>query len=112
MVNFCAVFGCSNRSNREKDKSYFRIPAIVTRSNAKKRALSIERRATWLSRIRREDLGADPSVFHRVCGDHFISGLYKCTLYHKSRGIMIGFGDFELYSLSSRFHTLQFYAHD
>ncbi|XP_022791500.1 uncharacterized protein LOC111330813 [Stylophora pistillata] len=74
MVNFCAVFGCSNRSNREKDKSYFRIPAIVTRSNAKKRALSIERRATWLSRIRREDLGADPSEFHRVCGDHFISG--------------------------------------
>ena len=23
MVNFCAVFGCSNRSNRERDKGYF-----------------------------------------------------------------------------------------
>ena len=26
MVNFCAVLGCSNRSNREKDKGYYRIP--------------------------------------------------------------------------------------
>ena len=66
MVNFCAVFGCSNRSNREKDKSYFCIPAIVTRSNAKKQALSIERRARWLSRIRREDLGADPTQKKQV----------------------------------------------
>ena len=108
MVNFCAVFGCSNRSNREKDKSYFRIPAIVTRSNAKKQALSIERRATWLSRIRREDLGADPSEFHRVCGDHFISGLYKCILYHNPRGTVIGFCDFEVSSSMVRFHRLQF----
>ena len=27
MGNFCAVFGCSNRSNREKDRSYYRLPA-------------------------------------------------------------------------------------
>ena len=85
MVNFCAVFGCSNRSKRERDKDYFRLPAIVPRSNDEKQALSIERRATWLSRIQREDLGEDPSEFHRVCGEHFISGLYKHCLTQSKR---------------------------
>ena len=77
MVNFCAVFSCSNRSrsNREKDKRSFRIPAIVTRSNAKKQALSIERKTRCLSRIRRENLGAAPNEFHRVCGDYFIPAI-------------------------------------
>ena len=42
MVNFCAVLGCSNRSNREKDTGYYRIPAIVSRSKPKKQALSVE----------------------------------------------------------------------
>ena len=40
IVNFCAVLGCSNRSNREKDKGYCRIPAIVSRSKPKKQAWS------------------------------------------------------------------------
>ena len=74
MVNFCAVLGCSTRSNKEKDKGYYRIPAIVSRSKHKKQALSVERRATWLARIRREDLVGDATEFYRVCGDHFISG--------------------------------------
>ncbi|XP_022808109.1 uncharacterized protein LOC111345105 [Stylophora pistillata] len=74
MVNFCAVYGCSNRSNREKDRSYFRLPAIITRPNDEKQALSKERRATWLARIRRDDLSSNPSDFVRVCSDHFISG--------------------------------------
>lgn len=50
------------------------MPAIVFRENAKKQALSVERRATWLARIRREDLVADTTEFYRVCGDHFIPG--------------------------------------
>ena len=74
MVNFCAVYGCSNRSNRETDRSYFRLPAIITRPNDEKQALSKERRATWLARIRRDDLSSNPSDFVRVCSDHFISG--------------------------------------
>ena len=75
MVNFCAVLGCSNRSNREKDKGYYRIPAIVSRSKPRKQALIVERRATWLARISREDLAADATEFYRVCGEHFISGM-------------------------------------
>ena len=55
MVNFCAVLGFSNRSNREKDKGYYGIPAIKSRSNPKKQALSVKRQATWLARLRRED---------------------------------------------------------
>ena len=77
MVNFCAVFGCSNRSNREKDRNFYRLPAIITRPNDKKQVLSRERRATWLARIRREDLSSDPGEFVRVSSDHFISGMLK-----------------------------------
>ena len=74
MVNFCAIYGCSNRSNREKDRSCFRLPAIITRPNDEKQALSKERRATWLARIRKDDLSSNPSDFVRVCTDYFISG--------------------------------------
>ena len=84
MVNFCAVYGCSNRSNREKDRSYFRLPAIITRPNDEKQALSKERRATWLARIRRDDLSSNPSDFVRVCSDHFISGTYKIGISEKA----------------------------
>ena len=51
LMNFCAVLGGSNRSNREKDKGYYRIPAIGSRSRLKKQALSVERRATCFARI-------------------------------------------------------------
>ena len=29
MPSFCAVFNCSNRADREKDKSYYRLYSIV-----------------------------------------------------------------------------------
>lgn len=72
MVNFCAALGGSNHSNRERGKGHYRIPATVPRSRPKKQAPSVERRATWLarSRIRREDVAADATEFHRARGDH------------------------------------------
>ena len=75
MVKFCAELGCSNHSKREKDKGYYHIPAIVSRLKRKNQALSVERRATWLARIRREDLAADATAFNRVCSDHVISSM-------------------------------------
>ena len=72
-MNFCAVLGCSNR-----------IPSIVFRSKPKKQALSVKRRATWLARVRREDLAADATEFYRVCGDHFrykVRNLVQGTVY-------------------------------
>ena len=84
MVNFCAVYGCSNRSNREKDRSFFRLPAIITRPNDEKQAFSKERRATWLARIQRDDLSSNPNDFVRVCSDHFLS-LVRKEIYTKTR---------------------------
>lgn len=76
-------------------------------SNPAKRALSIEHRAKWLFRIREEGLGANVvhftefagTISYRVC----TNGL--CTM-------MIGFGDFYLYSLIFWFYPHQFYALD
>ena len=80
MVNFCAVCGCSNRANREKDRGFFRFLTILHHSDTQKKAttktkdLSQERRFKWLARIRREDLTEDKIVNVRVCSDHFTSG--------------------------------------
>ena len=41
-----------------------------SRNRVEIEALSVERRATWLASIRREDLAADATEFYRVCGDH------------------------------------------
>ena len=51
-------------------KGYCRIPAIVSRWKPKKQALSVERRATWLARLKSEDVAADATAFNRDCGDH------------------------------------------
>ena len=45
MPGFCAVFNCSNRADREKDKSIHRFPSIV-KNNGKK--------GLKLSKVRRE----------------------------------------------------------
>ena len=57
---------CPKRSNREKDKRYYRISAIVSRSKPKEQALSVERRATWLTRIRILQSLRRP-FFYQVC---------------------------------------------
>ena len=40
MVNFCAVFNCGNRASREKEKSYFRFPGIVSNNGEEGLTLS------------------------------------------------------------------------
>ena len=70
MVNFCAIYRCSNR---EIDKSYYRSPEIPVKSDDSTRNLSVQRRLLWISRINRKDVDFSPS-HHRVCSDHFISG--------------------------------------
>ena len=72
-MNFCAVFGCSNRCNREKDNNFFRIPKILLHGDEEMRALSIQRRWEWFSMINRKDTDLSAS-HHRVCSDHFASG--------------------------------------
>ncbi|XP_041665267.1 zinc finger protein 2 homolog isoform X1 [Cheilinus undulatus] len=73
MPKFCAVFGCSNRSNREKNKSFFRVPKVVTHRSEKYKQLTEKRRQTWIRNLRLKSRGAE-SVNARVCSDHFVKG--------------------------------------
>ena len=78
MVNFCAVYGCSNRADREKNKLFYHLPKIIEHQGEDALKLSEERRTKWLSRISQEDLKGDPKKLKqiRVCSDHFVSGKY------------------------------------
>ena len=58
MVNFCVVPGCSNRSNREKDLSYYRLPL------KDKKLLQV-----WVHKIGRKNLPLNGNS--RVCSQHF-----------------------------------------
>ena len=54
MVNFCAVVGCSSRSNRDKEKSFYRLPAVITNQGKQTQELSERIRRSWLAAIRRK----------------------------------------------------------
>ena len=60
MVHFCAVPGCSNRSNRDTKLSYFGLLL------KKKKALL----KVWIHKIRRKNLPLNSNT--RVCSDHFV----------------------------------------
>ena len=60
MVHFCSVPGCSNRSDRETTRSYFRLPL------KRRKLLKI-----WVHKIRRKNLPINCST--RICSDHFVS---------------------------------------
>ena len=56
MPNFCAVLNCSNRPDREKDKSNNSFPSIV-KNNSKKGLKHLKvRREKWLAQIFRKVL--------------------------------------------------------
>ena len=59
MVHFCAVPGCSNRSDRETHLSYHRLP--LKNKNVLKE---------WIHKIRRTNLPLKEST--RVCSEHFL----------------------------------------
>uniref|UniRef100_A0A1A8MN14 Zgc:113019 n=1 Tax=Nothobranchius pienaari TaxID=704102 RepID=A0A1A8MN14_9TELE len=44
MPKFCVVYGFSNRSNREKNKRFFRVPKVVVHRGDKYKKLSEQRR--------------------------------------------------------------------
>ena len=73
MTRSCAVLGCSNRSNREVDKSYNRVPKEVVHKGAKVQKISKRRREKWLSNLSLSSCGAK-SKHARICSDHFVKG--------------------------------------
>lgn len=70
----CAVVGCSKRSDRDKDVSFYRIPTIRTGRCERELELSTKRRAGFLAAISRADLTGNSVDQARVCSRHFISG--------------------------------------
>ena len=61
MVNVCVVPGCTNRSDREKDLSYYSVPL------KNEKLLKV-----WVHKIRRKNLPLNKNS--RVCSDHFKPG--------------------------------------
>jgi len=74
MVNFCCVYKCSKRSDRDKDVSYYRIPKIISHQGEQTRELSEERVRAWLSAIHRKDRTAGFKDWEKICSRHFVSG--------------------------------------
>ena len=72
MVNYCRVNGCHNRSDRDSDKSFYRLPEIIKNQGEKTEELSEERRRLWLARLD-QDLSGKNLKNIRVCSDHFIN---------------------------------------
>ena len=83
MVNVCAIVGCANRVGRDKDKSFYHLPAIIKNQGAQTEQLSERRLRNWLAAIRRKDLKVESYPYIRVCCHHFTSGkparLYDTT---------------------------------
>lgn len=71
---FCIILGCSTRSCRDKEFSFFRVPAVVKNRGELEEELSIERRRRWISAISREHLTDKILDSQRVCSRHFVSG--------------------------------------
>lgn len=67
------MYGCTNRKQREKDKSFFKVPSVVTRRGEKARETSKRRREKWLSKLSLLSKVME-SPHARVCSDHFVNG--------------------------------------
>ena len=70
----CVVFGCSKRSGRDKDVSFYRIPKVITNKGEDMEKLSRKRRAGVLSATKRADLTEKIMANDRICSRHFLSG--------------------------------------
>lgn len=65
----CIVLGCSKRSDRDKDVSFYRIPSVRAGRSTEELELS-----GFLAAISRADLTESKLENGRICSRHFISG--------------------------------------
>lgn len=70
----CVAIGCSKRSGRDKDVSFYRIPKVVTHRGQRDYELTKKRRDGFLAAISREGLTQKVLANDRICSRHFISG--------------------------------------
>ena len=66
----CAIFGCSNRSGRDKVR-FFRLPAVVKHQGEQMFSVTTKQRCAWLKAISRDDLTEDKLSNVFVCEMHF-----------------------------------------
>jgi len=74
----CVVIGCSNRSDRDKDVSYYSIPVVTAKygkkPNKRRVELSKKRQAGYLAAISHKDIDKKRLGKYRICSKHFVSG--------------------------------------
>jgi len=68
------ILGCSKRSGRDKDVSFFRLPKVVSNKGEEIYSLSKRRRDGFLAAISRVGLTDTILKNDRICSRHFISG--------------------------------------
>ena len=71
--NYCNVEGCVYSSeDRNTERHYYRLPAIITHLSDFEKDLSTERRRLWLAQMN-QDLEGKNLANIRNCSDHFIN---------------------------------------
>ena len=78
MVNYCNVVGCTNRSDRERDRHYYRLPKVITNQGKACQELCETRRRLWLAALG-QDFSKKNLSNIRICSDHFIDSKYICV---------------------------------
>ncbi|XP_041843948.1 uncharacterized protein LOC121641751 [Melanotaenia boesemani] len=81
MVNYCRVFGCTNRSDRQKHLEFYRLPKVIKNQGEECQKLSEERRRLWLAKLNQDLRGKNLDNI-RICSAHFVSGR-RSDLYQK-----------------------------
>ena len=71
---YCVVIGCSNKSDLNKDVSFYRIPKVMYGRSQRKLELSRRRREGYLAAISRAELTESIIENGRICSKHFLSG--------------------------------------
>ena len=74
MVNYCRVLGCHNRSDREKDLYFYRLPQVITNQGEDCLNISEGRRRFWLAKLNQDFYEKNVDNIH-VCSAHFISNI-------------------------------------
>ena len=69
----CVVIGCSKRSERDKDVSFYRLPAVHDREGKEDFELQKKRRDRYLAAISRQDIDVDELYKYRIYSLHFVS---------------------------------------
>ena len=67
------MVNCHNRSDRDKNVRFFRLPAVITHQGTQALQLSTERQRKWIAKINRKDITPERYPNIRICSRHFVS---------------------------------------